>query len=504
MLFKNPIIPGYNPDPSICRVGSDYYIVNSTFEFFPGVPVYHSKNLVNWELTGYCLDRRSQLELEDCRNSGGIYAPTIRYHKGMFYMITTNVTDKGNFVVHTEDINSEWSEPAWIDQGGIDPSLFFDDDDKCYYCSTGIIDGVRGIVAFEINPLTGVILSEKKLISEGCGGQCPEGPHIYKKDGWYYLMIAEGGTEYAHRETIQRSHNVYGPYEACPDNPVISHKEYKKSEIQATGHADLLEDENGNWWLVFLGIRRFSHALLHNLGRETFLTPVVWTEAGWPVVGNHGLISTVMDGPLPGGEVQPVNRNFHDNFSDGKFKLQYNFLRNPEMKNYKLYPEEKMLCLEGTKVTLNETKSPTWIGIRQKGFYTETVVKVSAEDVQGMRAGLTAFYNDSYHYEIYLTREQEKYKVCLAKHIHDIFVVTASAEIPRGENITLRLETDKTYYTFSYSLDGENFQMLGTGLTVGLCTESTKTMTFTGTYIGLFAENGRGTFQEFNVKVLDE
>lgn len=504
MLFKNPIIPGYNPDPSICRVGSDYYIVNSTFEFFPGVPIYHSKNLVNWELTGYCLDRRSQLELEDCRNSGGIYAPTIRYHKGMFYMITTNVTDKGNFVVHTEDINSEWSEPAWIDQGGIDPSLFFDDDDKCYYCSTGIIDGVRGIVAFEINPLTGAILSEKKLISEGCGGQCPEGPHIYKKDGWYYLMIAEGGTEYAHRETIQRSHNVYGPYEACPDNPVISHKEYKKSEIQATGHADLLEDENGNWWLVFLGIRRFSHALLHNLGRETFLTPVVWTEAGWPVVGNHGLISTVMDGPLPGGEVQPVNRNFHDNFSDGKFKLQYNFLRNPEMKNYKLYPEEKMLCLEGTKVTLNETKSPTWIGIRQKGFYTETVVKVSAEDVQGMRAGLTAFYNDSYHYEIYLTREQEKYKVCLAKHIHDIFVVTASAEIPRGENITLRLETDKTYYTFSYSLDGENFQMLGTGLTVGLCTESTKTMTFTGTYIGLFAENGRGTFQEFNVKVLDE
>lgn len=265
MLFKNPIIPGYNPDPSICRVGSDYYIVNSTFEFFPGVPVYHSKNLVNWELTGYCLDRRSQLELEDCRNSGGIYAPTIRYHKGMFYMITTNVTDKGNFVVHTEDINSEWSEPAWIDQGGIDPSLFFDDDDKCYYCSTGIIDGVRGIVAFEINPLTGVILSEKKLISEGCGGQCPEGPHIYKKDGWYYLMIAEGGTEYAHRETIQRSHNVYGPYEACPDNPVISHKEYKKSEIQATGHADLLEDDNGR----YIGFYKHIHDMGVELERVT-------------------------------------------------------------------------------------------------------------------------------------------------------------------------------------------------------------------------------------------
>lgn len=208
MLFKNPVIPGYNPDPSICRVGDDFYLVNSTFEFFPGVPVYHSKNLVNWELKGYCLNRRSQLELEGCRNSGGIYAPTIRYHKGMFYMITTNVTDKGNFVVHTDNIDGEWSDPAWIDQGGIDPSLFWDEDNKCYYCSTGILDGVRGIVAFEINPMTGEILSDKHLISEGCGGQCAEGPHIYKKDGMYYLMIAEGGTEYAHRETIQRSASV--------------------------------------------------------------------------------------------------------------------------------------------------------------------------------------------------------------------------------------------------------------------------------------------------------
>ena len=157
-------------------------------------------------------------------------------------MITTNVTDKGNFVVHTDDINKDWSDPAWIDQGGIDPSLFWDDDDCCYYCSTGNLDGVRGIVAFKINPMTGEILSDKHLISTGCGGQCAEGPHIYKKDGWYYLMIAEGGTEYAHRETIQRSKNVFGPYTPCPHNPIISHKEYKKSEIQATGHADLVED----------------------------------------------------------------------------------------------------------------------------------------------------------------------------------------------------------------------------------------------------------------------
>ena len=319
MLFKNPIIPGYNPDPSICRVGDDFYLVNSTFEFFPGVPIYHSRNLVNWELKGYCLDRRSQLELEGCRNSGGIYAPTIRFHNGMFYMITTNVTDKGNFVVHSDSVDGDWSEPAWIDQGGIDPSLFWDDDDKCYYCSTGILDGVRGIVAFEINPMTGEILSDKKLISEGCGGQCAEGPHIYKKDGMYYLMIAEGGTEYAHRETIQRAENVWGPYTPCPHNPIISHKEYKKSEIQATGHADLIEDANGNWWLVFLGIRRFSHALLHNLGRETFLAPVKW-EDGWPVVGynGNGTIELVMDAPLPGLDYEESKANIHTDDKTGK------------------------------------------------------------------------------------------------------------------------------------------------------------------------------------------
>ena len=160
MQYQNPIIPGYNADPRICRVGDDFYIVNSTFEFFPGVPIYHSRNLANWELIGHCLTRREQLELEGCRNSGGIYAPTLRYHDGKFFMITTNVTWKGNFIVHADKITGPWSDPYWIDQGGIDPSLFWDDDGTCYYCSTGNVDGVRGIVVFAIDPLNGTILSE--------------------------------------------------------------------------------------------------------------------------------------------------------------------------------------------------------------------------------------------------------------------------------------------------------------------------------------------------------
>lgn len=525
MLFKNPIIPGYNPDPSICRVGKDFYLVNSTFEFFPGVPIYHSQNLVNWKLIGYCLTRRSQLELEDCRNSGGIYAPTIRWHNGIFYMITTNVTDKGNFVVHTDNINGEWSDPAWIDQGGIDPSLFWDDDERCYYCSTGTLDGVRGIVAFEINPLTGEILSDKHLISTGCGGQCAEGPHIYKKDGWYYLMIAEGGTEYAHRETIQRSKAIYGPYTPCPHNPIISHKEYKKSEIQATGHADLISDENGNWWLVFLGIRRFSHALLHNLGRETFLAPVSWDEDGWPVVGynGNGTIELIMDAPLPGADCadtlantridektglpmlfadHSVNIDFHSAKPDKRLQ----FTRNPDMSHYIFNSSDGTLTLTGTDITLNEPgKSPTILSFKQPEFTTTLTACLNIDKSDAGRAGVAAYYNNDYHYEIYIGNDESGKYIGFYKHIHDMGAELAHIPITDGDNgshLLVKIDTDREKYTFSYALsDTPNlnariaYKTIGSGLNAGLSTEGTRTMTFTGTLFSLFAENGLGTFE---------
>ncbi len=508
MKYKNPIITGYNPDPSICRVGEDYYIVNSTFEYFPGVPIYHSKNLVNWELKGYCLTEENQLWLKGCHPSGGIYAPTLRYHNGTFFMVTTNVSGKGNFIVYTEDIEKKWSEPVWVDQGGIDPSLLFDDDGKVYFVSTNRDkNGKAAMFLCEVNPFTGERLTESVVISRGCGGRYPEGPHMYKWFGKYYLMLAEGGTEYGHMETMLRADNPYGPYEECPFNPILTHRDDMREEIYGTGHADMMQDHNGNWWLVCLGIRpcqeKSNRVLLHNLGRETFLAPVKWTEDGWPVVGENGLISLEMEGPLPGNVPELVNRNFYDDFSGNKFDLHYNFLRNPHMENYILNGNKELL-LKGTEITLNQVDSPTWIGIRQKGFETVSTVNVSIpKAIQGMRAGLTAFYNDSYHYEIYLTVESNVYKICVAKHVHDIFTVTSSIEIPRADNINLQMISDKTYYRFSYSLDGKNYIEIGSGLVVGLCTESTKVMTFTGTYIGLFAENGHGIFKDFDVKVMD-
>jgi alpha-N-arabinofuranosidase len=215
--YQNPIIPGFNPDPSICRAGEDYYIAVSSFEFFPGVPLYHSKNLADWEMTGHCLTRPEQLPLNGCRASGGIYAPTLRYHEGIFYMVTTNVSGGGNFIVHTQDINGPWSDPAFIDQGGIDPSLLFDGG-KVYFCSNGNA-GTDGIFVCEVEPRTGEKFTPSRLISSGCGGRCPEAPHIYHIGLWYYLLMAEGGTEYGHMVTIQRSRNIYGPYVQCPHNP---------------------------------------------------------------------------------------------------------------------------------------------------------------------------------------------------------------------------------------------------------------------------------------------
>lgn len=285
MEYQNPILPGFHPDPSVCRVGGDFYLVNSSFEFFPGVPLYHSRNLADWELLGYCLNTEEQLNLKEAHASGGIYAPTIRWHEGVFFMTTTNVSDRGNFIVHTRNLSEGWSEPCWVEQGGIDPSLFFDDDGTVYFLSTGNRqDGTCMIQMCEVDPFSGKQLTPSIEISLGCGGKFPEGPHIYKRDGYYYLMLAEGGTEYGHMETIQRATTPYGPYEPCPHNPILTHRDDSRGEIFCTGHGDLVEDQNGNWWMVCLGTRclhgAYAPLMQHHLGRETFLAPVMWDKDG--------------------------------------------------------------------------------------------------------------------------------------------------------------------------------------------------------------------------------
>lgn len=499
-IYKNPIIAGFNPDPSICRVGNDFFIVTSTFEYFPGVPVYHSRNLVNWELIGHCLTDIEQLPLEGCFASGGIYAPTIRFHDGIFYMATTNVSSMGNFIVNTENPSRGWSKPVKVEQSGIDPSLFFDDDGKVYYTSTGRdSSGRNGIQMCEINPLTGMRLSESKIISCGCGGCYPEAPHIYKNNGYYYLMVAEGGTEYGHRETIQRGRSPWGPFEPCPHNPILFHQHLLgKSPIQATGHADLVEDQNGNWWAVCLGVRPVPYGLLHNLGRETFLSPVVWVD-GWPVIGDNGVISLEMSGPLPG---EPMQRNddFCDNFDEKQLNPRWNFIRNPADGSCDLSIRPGCVTLCGGTGLSEPNCSPTFIGVRQTSHNMRAIATLIGELSHEQRAGLCAYYGSNYHYEIYLENHNGSYFVGVSRRVHDLESEVFRAAISYDGKIKLQISADTKAYYFAYSTTDGQIVDTVQGSVAGLCTEGTERMTFTGTYIGIFSIGGAASFDTFEME----
>ena len=289
MQYRAPVIPGFFPDPSCCRVGGTYYLVTSSFQFFPGVPLFESHDLVNWMQIGHVLTRESQLPLMQADSTGGIYAPTIRYRDGRFYMVTTNVTHGGNFYVWTDDIHGEWSDPIYVEQDGIDPSLYFEGD-KVYFMSNGTDDaGEHGIVQCEIDIETGKKLTPARCIWKGAGGRFLESPHLYKIGGYYYLMASEGGTEYGHMVVYARGTNVYGPFESYAGNPVLTNRNLGGYLLQGCGHADLVDDPAGNWWMVHLGFRQLNEWVMHHItGREVYLTPVTFGQDGWFTAGDDG------------------------------------------------------------------------------------------------------------------------------------------------------------------------------------------------------------------------
>lgn len=279
-LFDNPVIPGFSPDPSICRVGDDYYVATSSFEYVPGVPLWHSRDLVNWRLIGHALDRPGQLELPgSVPASCGVYAPTLRHHDGRFWMITTVVDGAGTFLVTAKDPAGPWSDPVPVGIPGIDPDLAWDEDGTCWCVYSN--DGIRGV---RIDPGTGEVIGEPVALWSGSGLQYPEGPHLYRIGAWWYLLLSEGGTERGHAMSVARARSLPGPFEPHPDNPVLSHRS-TGHPVQNVGHGDLVQAQDGTWWMVLLGTRpRGDTPKFHGLGRETFLAPVRW-EDEWPLPG---------------------------------------------------------------------------------------------------------------------------------------------------------------------------------------------------------------------------
>lgn len=490
--FQNPVLPGFHPDPSICRAGEDYFLVNSSFAYFPGVPLFHSRDLVHWRQIGHCLTRPSQLPLAGAAVSGGIFAPTIRFHNGTFTMVTTNVTHGGNFFVKTDDPFGEWSEPIWLAQNGIDPSLLFHDD-HVYLTSTGMPDetdsavNVQGIIQSEIDIASGCRLTKSRLIWTGTGGAYPEGPHIYSIDGQFYLMIAEGGTEYGHTEVIARGPTPWGPWESCPHNPILTHRSYH-SPIQALGHADMLQVQDGSWWMVCLGIRP-NHPHAHHLGRETFLAPVEWDAHGWPHVGYESRIELLMEFP----RLTPVTWELpaaRDDFDGQALGFKWNFLGNPEAGDWSLTHRPGALCLQGNATRLDDGTGCAFIGCRQEHFNCEVRTSLDfSPEVDGEEAGLTAWMDPRHHYEIFVSREAGSRMAAVRRRIGSLFATVARQKIPHGA-LTLLVRANRLFYAFGFiSQDGKE-TVLATGETRYLSSEVAGG--FTGVYFALYASgNGR-------------
>ncbi len=494
MSYSNPVISGCFPDPSVCRAEGKYFLVCSSFQFFPGVPLFESSDLVNWKMIGNVLTRESQLPLNGADSCSGIYAPTIRYSNGRFYMVTTNTTVGGNFYVYTDDIYGEWSEPIYVEQDGIDPSLYFEDG-KAYFMSNGTDEnGMNGIFQCEIDISTGKKLSEAKCIWHGTGGRFLESPHLYKINGCYYLMASEGGTEYGHMVVYARGNSIYGPFESYPHNPVLTNRNMGGYSIQGCGHGDLVEDFNGNFWMFHLGFRQIDPWVMHHItGREVYLSPVKFDENGWFTAGENKAVYEQVETELITAPQKPLEPYTFENTAVGK---EWLFLNNPVASNYSLSNEAFKLTAS-TETLSSKGCSPTLVAMRQKEMSFELSCDISVSDCEG---GITLYMTEVQHYEIALRKNQGKYelfrRLCIGDICHEDNVISLNSD-----RVTLKISASNYCYSFSAECEGKSFT-LGSAQTKYLSTELAGN--FTGVIIGLYAQkfseqNGFAEFKDFRL-----
>jgi len=478
VTYHNPVIPGFYSDPSVCRVGEDYYLITSTFEYFPGVPVFHSRDLVNWEQIGHCIDRPTQLP-------GGIniFAATIRHHDGIFYMITTNIAYGGNFYVTATNPAGPWSDPIWIKAQGIDPDLFFDDNGKVYVISSTFNLN-------EINIKSGEFFSDGRKVWNGTGGRYAEGPHIYKKDGFYYLMAAEGGTEEAHSETIARSKDIWGPYDAFEANPILTHVNAagQGNPIQGTGHADIIQAHDNTWWMVFHGYRSNGEGIHHILGRETCLAPVVWPQNGWPVVNGNGTIDPEMTCATLPLKPFPVKEARID-FDEQKMPLEWNYLRYPVNSNYSLEDHKGYFRLTGSEQTIEDGKSPSFIGRRLQHHYFMASAMVEFDPRKpNEEAGLTLLNNNA-HFDLLIKQSKGK-RVAVCRLRFGNVVYESTETILKPGAVKLIIKGERSKFIFAIAQGNEPVREIQTVNSKFLSSETVGW--FTGVYVGLYSTgNGK-------------
>lgn len=493
MTYKNPIVSGFYPDPSVCSATDKksgrlkYYMATSSFQFFPGVPLLESDDLINWTQIGCVLNRKSQLPLDGAASCSGIFAPTIRYNNGRFYMVTTNTTIGGNFYVYTDDIYGNWSEPIFVEQSGIDPSLYFEDG-KAYFMSNGTdADGRSGIFQFEIDIETGKKLSEAVCIWHGAGGRFLESPHMYKIGGYYYLMASEGGTEYGHMVVYARSRDLFGPFEAYPGNPVLTNRNMGGYQIQGCGHADLICDEDGNYYLLHLGFRQIDDWVMHHVtGREVYMTPVSFDKDGW-FRAEDGVCKKTFE--LPG---KSIKQKFFENytFSNTKIGCEWYFLKNPAEENYR-FNDGRFELLASDRLS-DPNGNPTFVGVRQKEHNLTVSCGVSTG---GNEAGITLYMTPDQHYEIAVRKTENGSEAFMRLTIGDISKESPAVSLS-GDSAQLIIKATNLRYFFSVVSCGKRFD-LGSAQTKFLSTEIAGN--FTGVTIALYSQKEENERPEWSV-----
>lgn len=501
-MYKNPIQTGMHPDPSIIRVGEDYYMVNSSFIYFPCIPISHSKDLIHWEVIGHAITNPDWAYLDELEGGRGYWAPDISYYNERFYITATyRLNDTGTvyrkqMVVSSDRPEGPYCEPSFIDEDGIDPSIFTDDDGKRYMLLN------RGARIFEISSDGTKQLSDATLLYYGDNKRAPEGPHILKKDGYYYLFMAEGGTGPSHCITVARSKELFGNYEPCPYNPIMTQVD-KTAPIQRCGHGKPVQTQNGEWYIVYL-CGRMIDGKYSLLGRETALDPITWTPDGWPIVNNLKGPSTLQKKPnLPETIFESANPNYN---GQNELNAEWVTPRAPEADGITI--KENKLHIKGSKASISTMYARNILLIRQKHFnFTASATLLSPKLEVGQHTGLTCYYDENTYllYGVFKTEKGLELKVF--EHIDESNTdsLVLSEVLPDFKEIDLKIVTKGLKRTFIYGLDNNEEKSLGTLDNVYyICDEGIrKGKRFTGAMVGMYAYSGDasttyGVFSSFN------
>ncbi len=520
-MIQNPILKGFSPDPSIVRAGEDYYIATSTFEWWPGVRLFHSKDLKHWEQIKSPLRRKSQLDMMGNPPSCGIWAPCLSYDGEKFYLVYTDVKNKNgrfynthNFVVTTRDIqNGEWSEPTYLNSVGFDPSLFHDADGKKYLVN--MLFKFKGITVQEVNPETFAPIGERKLVYGGSGLRCTEGPHMYHVGDWYYVIVAEGGTGYEHCVTMARAKTVWGPFETMPDNPVLTSDRDNPWELQKCGHADIVDTPDGEWYMVHLcsrpeiqdgGAKKWCP-----LGRETAIQKMVWCEDGWLRLKAGGKFAKVETEELSFSEngVNDEENGFHDDFKDDELSVRYSSPRNDYAEFADVKARPGFVRIRGQEY-MNSNHRVSLLAVRQKHHCctVETYMEFEPESYLQM-AGISYMYDSRNFFILGKTANDNGDPVlCLWKCDNG----QESDEIqpipvPRGEGIALRVQVCENGFIarFFYRIGEGEWQKVGGDYTTEMLSDE-YCRGFTGAHFGMYAHDLErmekcADFRYFNVNV---